>query len=86
MYISKMSLHNFRSFRGDHELVFNKGVNFLLGIITAENHLYYRPLISYAQKGQEMKSSPKLQHRTNLFQLKSNLAVTILIHCSIMMI
>lgn len=31
MYISKISLHNFKGFKGDHELVFNKGVNFLVG-------------------------------------------------------
>jgi predicted ATP-dependent endonuclease of OLD family len=31
MYISKIKLHNFKGFKGDHELNFNIGVNFLVG-------------------------------------------------------
>lgn len=31
MYISKIKLHNFKGFNGDHEIVFDKGVNFFVG-------------------------------------------------------
>lgn len=31
MYISKIKLHNFKGFSGDHELSFDKGVNFFVG-------------------------------------------------------
>ncbi len=31
MYISKIKLHNFKGFKGDHELTFDKGVNFFVG-------------------------------------------------------
>jgi predicted ATP-dependent endonuclease of OLD family len=31
MYISKIKLHNFKGFKGDHELIFDKGVNFFVG-------------------------------------------------------
>ncbi|GAB2021566.1 ATP-binding protein [Pseudolactococcus yaeyamensis] len=31
MYISKMKLHNFKSFEGDHELNFKSGINFFVG-------------------------------------------------------
>jgi putative ATP-dependent endonuclease of OLD family len=31
MYISKIKLHNFKGFKGDHEIIFDKGVNFLVG-------------------------------------------------------
>lgn len=31
MYISKIALHNFKGFKGDHEFNFDKGVNFLVG-------------------------------------------------------
>jgi predicted ATP-dependent endonuclease of OLD family len=31
MYISKIKLHNFKGFKGDHELAFNKSVNFFVG-------------------------------------------------------
>ncbi|MDR3232298.1 MAG: AAA family ATPase [Planctomycetaceae bacterium] len=31
MYISKINLHNFKGFKGDHELLFDAGVNFFVG-------------------------------------------------------
>ena len=31
MYISGIKLHNFKGFKGDHEIVFDKGVNFFVG-------------------------------------------------------
>ena len=31
MYISKIILHNFKGFKGDHELIFDIGVNFFVG-------------------------------------------------------
>jgi len=31
MYISKIKLHNFKGFKGDHEILFDKGVNFFVG-------------------------------------------------------
>lgn len=31
MYISKIKLHNFKGFRGDHELNFDEGINFFVG-------------------------------------------------------
>lgn len=31
MYVSKIKLHNFKGFKGDHELNFDKGVNFFVG-------------------------------------------------------
>jgi len=31
MYISKIKLHNFKGFRKDHEIIFDKGVNFFVG-------------------------------------------------------
>lgn len=31
MYISKIALHNFKGFKGDHELIFDAGVNFFVG-------------------------------------------------------
>lgn len=31
MYISKIKLYNFKGFKGDHEIVFDKGVNFFVG-------------------------------------------------------
>lgn len=31
MYVSKIKLHNFKGFDGDHELYFGKGVNFFVG-------------------------------------------------------
>lgn len=31
MYISKITLHNFKGFKGDHEFNFDKGINFLVG-------------------------------------------------------
>lgn len=31
MYISKIKLHNFKGFKGDHELSFDNGVNFFVG-------------------------------------------------------
>ncbi len=31
MYISKIKLHNFKGFSGDHEITFDKGVNFFVG-------------------------------------------------------
>jgi chromosome segregation ATPase len=31
MYISKIKLHNFKGFKGDHELNFDIGVNFFVG-------------------------------------------------------
>ena len=31
MYISKILLHNFKGFKGDHELNFDNGINFLVG-------------------------------------------------------
>lgn len=31
MYISKINLHNFKGFKGDHELVFEPGINFFVG-------------------------------------------------------
>ncbi len=31
MYISKIKLHNFKGFKGDHEITFDKGVNFFVG-------------------------------------------------------
>ncbi len=31
MYISKIKLHNFKGFKSDHEIVFEKGVNFFVG-------------------------------------------------------
>ncbi len=31
MYISKIKLHNFKGFNGDHEIIFDSGVNFFVG-------------------------------------------------------
>ena len=31
MYISKIRLHNFKGFKGSHDIIFDKGVNFLVG-------------------------------------------------------
>lgn len=31
MYISKIKLHNFKGFKEDHEIIFDKGVNFFVG-------------------------------------------------------
>jgi len=31
MYISKINLHNFRGFKGDHEILFDRGINFFVG-------------------------------------------------------
>lgn len=31
MHISKIKLHNFKGFKGDHEIIFDKGVNFFVG-------------------------------------------------------
>ena len=31
MHISKIKLHNFKGFKGDHEIVFERGVDFLVG-------------------------------------------------------
>ena len=31
MYISKIKLHNFKGYKGDHEINFDKGVNFFVG-------------------------------------------------------
>ncbi len=31
MYISKIKLHNFKGFKGDHEIILDKGVNFFVG-------------------------------------------------------
>lgn len=31
MYISKIKLHNFKGFKGDHEIIFDRGVNFFVG-------------------------------------------------------
>lgn len=31
MYISKIKLHNFKGFKGEHEIIFDKGVNFFVG-------------------------------------------------------
>jgi len=31
MYISKIKIHNFKGFKGDHEILFDKGVNFFVG-------------------------------------------------------
>jgi predicted ATP-dependent endonuclease of OLD family len=31
MYINKINLHNFKGFKGDHEIIFDKGVNFFVG-------------------------------------------------------
>jgi len=31
MYISKIKLHNFKGYQGDHEINFDKGVNFFVG-------------------------------------------------------
>jgi predicted ATP-dependent endonuclease of OLD family len=31
MYVSKIKLHNFKGFKGDHEIVFDKGINFFVG-------------------------------------------------------
>lgn len=31
MYISKIKLHNFKGFKDDHEIIFDKGVNFFVG-------------------------------------------------------
>jgi len=31
MYISKVNLHNFKGFKGDHEIYFDKGMNFFVG-------------------------------------------------------
>ena len=31
MHISKIQLHNFKGFKGDHEILFDKGVNFFVG-------------------------------------------------------
>lgn len=31
MYISKIKLHNFKGYKGDHELIFDRGVNFFVG-------------------------------------------------------
>lgn len=31
MYISKIKLHNFKGFKGDHELSFDSGINFFVG-------------------------------------------------------
>lgn len=31
MYISKIKLHNFKGFKTDHEIIFDKGVNFFVG-------------------------------------------------------
>lgn len=31
MYISKIKLHNFKGYKGDHEIFFDKGVNFFIG-------------------------------------------------------
>lgn len=36
MHISRIKLVNFRSFIGEHEIEFSKGINFLSGIITVE--------------------------------------------------
>jgi len=31
MYISKINLHNFKGYKGDHEIKFDKGINFFVG-------------------------------------------------------
>lgn len=31
MYISKIKIHNFKGYKGDHEIIFDKGVNFFVG-------------------------------------------------------
>ena len=31
MYISKIKIHNFKGFKGDHEIFFDKGINFFVG-------------------------------------------------------
>ena len=31
MYISKIKLENFRSFSGEHDIIFNSGINFFVG-------------------------------------------------------
>ena len=50
MHISKIKLHNFKGFKGDHEIIFDKGVNFLLEIITVVNRQFLKLSILFVQK------------------------------------
>jgi len=79
MYISKIKLHNFKGFKGDHEILFDKGVNFLLVTIIVANHQFLKLLTLYAQKRIEVKSSLRQKlKQIVLFLLKLNSKVRIL--------
>jgi hypothetical protein len=73
MYISKITLHNFKGFKGDHELVFDVGINFFVGDSNcAVNLQYLKPLTLYARRKAKMKLLRKMRQIPILFPLKLN--------------
>ncbi len=53
MYISKIKLHNFRGFRGDHEFTFKDGINFLVGNNNCGKTSLFRA-VEFIQSGKEI--------------------------------
>lgn len=52
MYISKIKLHNFRGFKGDHEFTFKDGINFLVGNNNCGKTSLFRA-VDFIQSGKE---------------------------------
>lgn len=55
MYISKVKLHNFRGFKGDHEFTFKNGINFLVGNNNCGKTSLFRA-VEFIQSGKEIDS------------------------------
>lgn len=55
MYISKVKLHNFRGFKGDHEFTFKSGINFLVGNNNCGKTSLFRA-VEFIQSGKEIDS------------------------------
>ncbi len=53
MYISKLKLHNFRGFKGNHVLNFNSGINFLVGDNNCGKTSVFRA-VEFVQSGKDV--------------------------------
>lgn len=53
MYISKLKLHNFRGFKGNHVLNFNSGINFLVGDNNCGETSVFRA-VEFVQSGKDV--------------------------------
>lgn len=59
MYISKIKLYNFKGFKGEHEILFDKGINFFVGDNNCGKSSVFEAIDFIVQKKIEVKLLPK---------------------------